>query len=257
MNNGWVGDHADLWNLLGDELRTRAMTVVVSCVKGHAKQIDIDRGRTTKEDKKGNDSADALATAGANMHSAAPEVVEEAEQRMDVALSVQRMMLAILHARALEETAFQNETTDAEHVADRGSDVDENDCINELLCTDVNDHDLIRNDQICHDIAVDPDLCAHDAHDDVVVGASEVDVHGCMGGLLCIDINDNDLIRNDPILHDDCAFVQDLCVPDGHALNDDGLVGTHDSLVDVSFSFSCTDLDDDFDSGSRLLSGTG
>ena len=59
----------------------------------------------------------------------------------------------------------------------------------------------------------------------------------------------------DPILHDDCAFVQDLCVPDGHALNEDGLVCTHDSLVDVSFS--CTDLDDDFDSGSRLLSGTG
>ena len=78
-----------------------------------------------------------------------------------------------------------------------------------------------------------------------------------MEGLLCIDGNDHDLIRNDPILHDDCAFVQDLCVPDGHALNDDGLVGTHDSLVDVSFSFSCTDLDDDFDSGSRLLSGTG
>ena len=69
MNSGWVGDHADLWNLLGDELRTRAMTVVVSCVKGHAKQIDIDRGRTTKEDKKGNDSADALAMAGANMPS--------------------------------------------------------------------------------------------------------------------------------------------------------------------------------------------
>ena len=136
--------------------------------------------------------------------------------------------------------------------------MDENDCTNELLCMDVNDHDLSRNDQICHDIAVDRDLCAHrshDAHDDVVAGASEVDVHGCMGGSLCIDINDHDLIRNDPILHDDCAFVQDLCVPDGHALNDDGLVGTHDSFVDVSFS--CTDLDDDFDSESRLLSGTG
>ena len=50
MNMGLVGDHADLWNSLGDDLRSRAMAVVVSWVKGHAKQIDIDRGRTTKED---------------------------------------------------------------------------------------------------------------------------------------------------------------------------------------------------------------
>ena len=63
--------------------------------------------------------------------------------------------------------------------------------------------------------------------------------------------------NDDQIVHDDCAFVQDLCVPDGHALQDDGLVGTHDSPVDVSFSFSCTDLDDDFASETRLLSGTG
>ena len=48
-----------------------------------------------------------------------------------------------------------------------------------------------------------------------------------------------------------------LCVSDGHALQDDGPVGTHDSLDDVSFSFSCTDLDDDFDSETMLLSGTG
>ena len=72
----------------------------------HGKQIDIDRGRTTIEDNKGNDSADALAVAGANMHCAAPEVVEAARQRRDVAMSVQRMMLAISQARALAENAF-------------------------------------------------------------------------------------------------------------------------------------------------------
>ena len=46
-------------------------------------------------------------------------------------------------------------------------------------------------------------------------------------------------------------------VPDGNDLPDDGIAGAHDCLVDVPFSFSCTELDDDFDSASRPLSGTG
>ena len=142
MNSGWVGDHADLWNLLGGELRFRATSVIVSWVKGHAKQIDIDRGRTTKEDKKGNDGADALAVAGANMHCAAPEVVEAARQRLGVAMSVQRMMLAILHARALAENALQNEAADAGN-ADRGSDCDcmDMECM-ELDCMELLDDDV-------------------------------------------------------------------------------------------------------------------
>ena len=115
-------------------------------MKGHAKQLDIDRGRITKEDKKGNDGADALAVAGANMHCAAPEVVEEAKQRMDVAISVQRMMLAILHARALAEVAFHNETTDAGD-ADRGSDCDcmELECM-ELECMELDCTELLNDD---------------------------------------------------------------------------------------------------------------
>ena len=60
----WEGDHEDFWNMLADEIRSRPTTVKVSWVKGHAKQIDIDRGRTTHEDKHGNDGADALAVAG-------------------------------------------------------------------------------------------------------------------------------------------------------------------------------------------------
>ena len=114
----------------GAELRSRATAVAVSWVKGHAKQINIDRGRTTVEDKKGNDGADALAVAGANMHCAAPEVVEAARQRRDVAMSVQRMML---QARALAENAFQKEATDA----DRGSELGDCMCVDDSITEDL------------------------------------------------------------------------------------------------------------------------
>ena len=59
-DGGWQGENVDLWNMLASELRTRETNVCVSWAKGHAKQIDIDRGRTTLEDKQGNDGADAL-----------------------------------------------------------------------------------------------------------------------------------------------------------------------------------------------------
>ena len=48
-NSGWVGDHCDLWNLLGGELRSRSTSVLVSWVKGHAKQFDVDRELRWKE----------------------------------------------------------------------------------------------------------------------------------------------------------------------------------------------------------------
>ena len=61
---GWQGDHADLWNMLVCELSSRACDVSVSWVKGHATSIDVDRGRTTSEDKAGNDCADKLLSRG-------------------------------------------------------------------------------------------------------------------------------------------------------------------------------------------------
>ena len=111
-------------------------------MKGHAKQIDVDRGRTTHEDKVGNDGADALAVAGANMHRATTEVVEAAKDRMRDAVSVQRMMLAILHARALAELAFQSDATDAGN-ADRGSDCDGMD----LECMELECNELTLDDE--------------------------------------------------------------------------------------------------------------
>ena len=58
-------DHSDLWSLLAHELHSRVSSVRVSWVKGHAKQIDVERGRTTSEDMIGNNGADELAVAGA------------------------------------------------------------------------------------------------------------------------------------------------------------------------------------------------
>ena len=126
---GWQGDHADLWNLLGNELASRSSAVQVSWVMGHAKQVDIARGRCTKEDKAGNDGADALAVAGARLHAIPSEVLEAARQRIRWATSVQQMMVTVLKARFLAEQGLINSAD----TCDRGSDIedfsDNEDCI--------------------------------------------------------------------------------------------------------------------------------
>ena len=53
--------------------------VSVSWVKGHVTQMDIDRGRSTYEDKLGNHGADKLAVAGASQHQVPSEVVADAK----------------------------------------------------------------------------------------------------------------------------------------------------------------------------------
>ena len=121
-------EHADLWELLGQELRGRASSVSVSWVKGHATSVDIARGRSTTIDKRGNDGADAPAVVGARLHRVSPDVVQAAKQRRLTAESVRRMMLAILKARFAAERAG---TSDA---ADRGSEC--GDC---TFCFDLDD----------------------------------------------------------------------------------------------------------------------
>ena len=93
--------------------------------------LDVARGRTTREDKIGNDGADELAVAGAAAHTVPSEVVEAAAARRRSAMQTHEMMLAILAARQLEE----NESGEA----DRGSDMGECmelDCI-ELDCIEL------------------------------------------------------------------------------------------------------------------------
>ena len=124
------------------------------------------------------------------MHQVPPEVLKAACERKRCAVNVQQMMLAVLNARFAAESKISSG-----HDADRGSDVDVHDFMNELLCTDVNDHDLSRNDQICHDFAFDQDLCAHDGHgahdDDAFVGAHDDPVDFCFAS--CIDNLDDEL----------------------------------------------------------------
>ena len=121
--------------MLGNELGTRASEVNVSWVKGHARRVDIERGRTTDEDKRGNDGADALAVEGAHMHQASAEVVSATKQRKEWAVVVQRMMLSVLKARLAAERACRN---DAEE-GDRGSEIG---CMDEFVLDDELDEEI-------------------------------------------------------------------------------------------------------------------
>ena len=69
----------DVGNLLANELRSRVSSVRVCWVKGRAKQIDVVRGLTTKENMDGNDGADKLAVAGASTRQFQIEVVSVAK----------------------------------------------------------------------------------------------------------------------------------------------------------------------------------
>ena len=101
-------------------------------MKGHAQQIDVVRGRTTSEDMNGNNGADMLAAAGANMHQLPAEVVSAAQERKEVAVQVQQMMVSILKARFLAETSGPNDAGD-----DRGSDM--SDCMDREVIDDESD----------------------------------------------------------------------------------------------------------------------
>ena len=115
-NEGWPGEHADLWKLLSMELLSRDTPVTVTWVMGHACIIDIARGRTTAEDKAGNDGADKLAVAGAYSHRVPSNVVDAALSRRRDAKETHGMMLAIISARMAEESTSGRE-------ADRGSEL--------------------------------------------------------------------------------------------------------------------------------------
>ena len=133
-DDGWKGEHSDLWGILALELSGRQTEVLVSWVKGHAKSIDIQRGRTTHLDKWGNDGADALAVTGASLHvhSVPRELVQCARHRKIHAKNVQGMMVAVLQAR------FRAEQAEPTNVGDRGSELGEIDTEisdTEDLCT--------------------------------------------------------------------------------------------------------------------------
>ena len=118
--------------LLAEELLPRSSAVTVTWLKWHAKDVDVARGRTTREDKIGNDGADMLAVAGAAAHNVDREVVQVAAERRRIAIQTHKMMLSILLARQ----ACEN---DASHEADRGSDAG--------YCTDLDGVDFACADE--------------------------------------------------------------------------------------------------------------
>ena len=107
-------ENQDLWSALAQELVARSTLVNVTWVLGHARRSDVQRGRTTWQDKHGNDGADALAVQGAALHDVDSNILIEARQRCETAKQVQCMMLRVLQAWLQAEQ-------DDEDRADRGS----------------------------------------------------------------------------------------------------------------------------------------
>jgi len=92
--------NADLWIELDALLESRPhSSVVFTKVKAHATLADVQKGLITPFDRSGNIAADALAVAGAcQLEGAGPER-RALQLRATAAISVQRMMVDILHAR--------------------------------------------------------------------------------------------------------------------------------------------------------------
>ena len=111
--------HADLWRQVADNLAARQLeTFSIKWVKGHAKQADINRGRTTAKDKWGNDAADKLATAGAKLHEAPAELVKAARDNREQAEAVHNLFLQLMEFRELKEHAMQLPRSDEGDVED-------------------------------------------------------------------------------------------------------------------------------------------
>ena len=111
MNTGKLrgkNENNDLWALLVKELAGRSQSdVFVVWVRGHAKTCDVQSGRTTLQDKMGNDAADVLATSGAMLHSVPCEIARAASTRRSWATCVQRLFLALHKVRAQAEEFLQ------------------------------------------------------------------------------------------------------------------------------------------------------
>ena len=101
------------------------------------------------EDKRGNDGADKLAVAGANMHRVSLQVVGAAQQRKKIAMNVQRMMVAVLQARASAQHSIHQEAED-EHLSELGDcmklECMELDCIDSSIDDDTDNGDTILSD---------------------------------------------------------------------------------------------------------------
>ncbi|CAE8729391.1 unnamed protein product, partial [Polarella glacialis] len=96
----------DLWLQLDCLLcRRPKRSILFTKVKGHSRDADVRAGRTSSLDKWGNDAADKLAVAGAQMHATPPSRRRHVLKCSILAQSVQHMMVDILIERALTAAA--------------------------------------------------------------------------------------------------------------------------------------------------------
>ena len=85
---------------MADALARRggAERVVFTKVLGHAKEIVVLQGRTTRQNKWGNDKADKLAVEGALEHAAPEQLLKDLKRNRERAQQGQQMMLDISDA---------------------------------------------------------------------------------------------------------------------------------------------------------------
>ena len=95
-----TGSHEDLWRRVYEENKRLGLgRVAVRWTKGHATDEDIEAGRSTQEDKEGNDAADALATVAVDNSRLPSEITKLYYAKRKVAMTVQKMMVACALAR--------------------------------------------------------------------------------------------------------------------------------------------------------------
>jgi ribonuclease HI len=92
--------NAVLWQKVHALLQSRTSEVTISKVKGHASEQDVRKKKVEWFDKRGNDAADELASAGARQHAVSADEVQRDLARKAVARDVQLMMIDTLCARS-------------------------------------------------------------------------------------------------------------------------------------------------------------
>ena len=108
--------HADLWQQFDALVSARpAATVLMTKVKAHATAADVASGHVSRQDRSGNDAADALAVAGARAHAVPAGERHEMQQRVQVAMQVQRLMLEIVVCRqSAQKSQLRREASEEE-----------------------------------------------------------------------------------------------------------------------------------------------
>ena len=93
--------NVDLWKEMEQEIGARQSSdLVFTWVKAHTTLRDVEKGRTTAQNKCGNDAADALASAAAQQHEAPAGLMAAAQRRKRHAVAFHSLACAILKQRA-------------------------------------------------------------------------------------------------------------------------------------------------------------